>query len=96
MAEKYDFTNMFENAEITPIPNLQIELLPCPFCGGEAKLRKTIELAGHGMITTSYFVECVDCKVRGNHFDSWLDEQKNAEDKAVEFWNTRKERGGEK
>lgn len=37
-------------------------------------------------------------KVRGNHFDSWLDGHKNAEDKAVEFWNTRtpKERGEEK
>lgn len=72
------------------------KLLPCPFCGGEANLKKISEIVGHGMTTTLYFVECCDCKSRGTSFDSWLDGHRNIEDRAIKAWETRtKERGGE-
>lgn len=72
------------------------KLLPCPFCGDEANLKKIREIVGHGMTTTLYFVECRGCKSRGTSFDGWLDGHRNIEDKAINAWNTRtKERGGD-
>lgn len=59
----------------------EIKLLPCPFCGGEAELNRTI-VKGRSM----YSVSCKhkwDCTI-GTTF---LQETK---EEAIELWNTRK------
>ncbi|MDR3845708.1 MAG: Lar family restriction alleviation protein [Eggerthellaceae bacterium] len=62
------------------------ELKPCPFCGGEAKIRmyRTFIDEYHG-IGTKYYVECSECLVN-RHLG------KLTENEAIEAWNTRAER----
>ena len=59
------------------------ELLPCPFCGGEATLNRDNAIG-------RYFAFCMKCKVR--------QENRLSREDSVNAWNTRtpKERGGEK
>lgn len=40
----------------------EIELKPCPFCGGEAKVKKTRQ----GYCVEAYSVICENIKCRGN------------------------------
>ena len=59
------------------------ELLPCPFCDGEARL------LGGGIIDgieRGYTVECHDCHASTKRFGA-----DNAQE-AIEAWNTRHER----
>lgn len=60
-------------------------LLPCPFCGGEARLdqRQTQSLWNSGDATFSH-VACDDCGIQGNDF---CDDPSG--DEAIEWWNTR-------
>ncbi len=60
------------------------ELLPCPFCGGKAKVKK------HKLSTIVFTVECKVCKCQ-THVQF-------TEEEVIDIWNTRtpKERGGEK
>lgn len=64
----------------------EIELKPCPFCGGEAHLF-AMETIGTGV---AYFVRCVGNKskcagpIRTKYCDT--------EERAVEVWNRRAER----
>ena len=64
------------------------ELLPCPFCGGEAIYMNKNTIPNRRNPT----IECEDC-----HCNMWelLDSEK---DFLIQQWNTRtpKERGGEK
>lgn len=53
------------------------ELLPCPFCGGEAAL---------GYAATHNFVNCVDCSVTTNFLFA---EHRTTEEEAIAEWNTR-------
>lgn len=57
----------------------KIELLPCPFCGGEAE----IEEMKRGILkpTTGYWITCKLC---GCHSRAGFDRRK-----AVEDWNRR-------
>ena len=45
----------------------EIELLPCPFCGGKAEVRATKRLVFNGkyMGTVHYVVGCIDTKCIG-------------------------------
>ena len=54
-----------------------IELLPCPFCGGEGVLQKDIN-----GLPIEYFVFCPNCKVVETPTFS-------REKEAVKFWNRR-------
>jgi hypothetical protein len=67
------------------------ELLPCPFCGGEAGL---FEVKGIGNDLLGYTVGCTEahCEIRPS-ITKDLDKEG-----VINAWNTRtpKERGGEK
>lgn len=56
------------------------ELLPCPFCGGEAEIL-TAESMNGGYL---FGIMCNDCRSRGDVYDT--------EAEAVDAWNTRAER----
>ena len=72
------------------------ELLPCPFCGGKAKLKggDYIEpvIAENGAYVDAEFesfpswVECTKCHATGQDFDNGDDTD---EEKAIEAWNRR-------
>ena len=76
------------------------ELLPCPFCGGEADTydyeaeRNIYDPITLGYVDTEtytkYGVGCLECGA--------IIAEQMSEEKAIEKWNTRtpKERGGEK
>lgn len=63
--------------------NRTTELLPCPFCGGEAY---TLSQAPNG---TGYSVGCHDDECRGFIALSWI---YKTEAEAIQAWNTRAER----
>ena len=57
----------------------EIKLLPCPFCGGEAKLEINREMGG-----TQYQVLCTKCPTTVGRYWFWKKED------AINLWNTRK------
>lgn len=63
-------------------------LLHCPFCGGEAELSHRGYC--HDMI--SVYGRCKKCDAHGESFMYcfWSPEQDEAENEAIEAWNTRK------
>lgn len=56
------------------------EIKPCPFCGGRADIRYSINRA---------LIECTNrkCKIRPS---TWLHVETDSVDKLVKIWNTRK------
>lgn len=54
----------------------ETRLLPCPFCGGEARLRKVID---------NCFVECGKCWAHGPNVLGC----EKTEEEAIEAWNRR-------
>jgi len=59
---------------------MEDKLLPCPFCGGEAKLHSKRE-NNH-----SQSVLCLKCDIR---LPVWDDEYYTSKDNAIKAWNTR-------
>lgn len=60
------------------------ELKPCPFCGGEARLKK------HQRLEQTWYVQCNDCGIRTRNYtqcayESW----KTTMDASVRAWNMR-------
>lgn len=53
------------------------ELLPCPFCGGEAETLTAESIHGGYL----FGIMCNDCRSRGDVYDT--------EAEAIEAWNTR-------
>lgn len=55
------------------------EIKPCPFCGGRADIRYSINRA---------LIECTNrkCKIRPS---TWLHVETDSVDKLVKIWNTR-------
>lgn len=62
---------------------MNIELKPCPFCGGKARIRKWKR--------DGYVVRCKDCGAQGTPFYicEWHDTKYIAQGKAAEAWNRR-------
>ena len=58
------------------------ELMPCPFCGGDAVFDGYKIYLGHGDYTEEYSIHCSEC--RCNHRDSFKDPND-----AIKAWNTR-------
>lgn len=52
----------------------KLELLPCPFCGGEARISRS----GRCSLFCAY---CVDCDTNGGHYFT--------EEDAIAAWNQR-------
>ena len=68
------------------IERQKIKLKPCPFCGGEARLRK------HQKLEHTWYVQCKNCGIRTVNsvqvpYESW----KNTMKYPVDQWNTRVE-----
>lgn len=65
-----------------------INLLPCPFCGGKAIVRDIVECFGHGDYARVFYVKCSKCFIEGQQFC----ERDTAEPEAaaIRAWNTRK------
>lgn len=59
---------------------MENELLPCPFCGGEAEILTAESMHGGYL----FGIMCNDCRSRGDVYDT--------EAKAIAAWNTRAER----
>lgn len=62
-----------------------IQLKPCPFCGGKAKIHGCADLENERMaavLTGKYGVHCEKCKIATTPYDT--------EGKAAEAWNQRK------
>ncbi len=67
---------------------LSKELKPCPFCGGEARLRK------HQRLNQTWYVQCNQCGIRTPNsvqaaYESW----KTTMNYPVQLWNRRIENG---
>ena len=57
------------------------ELLPCPFCGGEAEMCHVTQLWEP---RDAYWVKCKNCRISGTHHTT--------EAEAIAAWNSRAER----
>ncbi len=66
----------------------EAKLRPCPFCGGEAALKKSNECVGHGDYICLYYVACEKCRAEGGNANCRGD-QGDLESLAVERWNRR-------
>ena len=64
----------------------KIDLLLCPFCGGEAIL-----LHENLGVNISSYIKCLGCGVETDKFQISTDH--SCDDKAVESWNRRKQNG---
>ena len=70
------------------------ELKPCPFCGGDATLKKESVCIGHGDNDTMFYVKCHTCGGRSNGFGSLNAESVEGRmTLAILFWEMRAEDG---
>lgn len=77
--------------------SMDIELKPCPFCGGEAFLYKGSRTFYKGKQERTTYVGCLECHARGERFLSsqfgTTRYSKEANLAAAEAWNRRDSRG---
>lgn len=71
------------------------ELKPCPFCGGVAELLKSTECGGFGLYVEHAKVICVRCGATGARFSDFDYGKDVFTYKAIDAWNTRKEKNDE-
>lgn len=62
----------------------KLNIKPCPFCGGEARLKK------HNKLEQTWYVQCHDCGIRTPNssqcaFQPW----EEARDYPISQWNNR-------
>lgn len=65
----------------------EIELLPCPFCGGEAKLIKRKSKTGFYPSGGTYYVHCKKCLI--------TTQPRNNADNVIKAWNRRANENGD-
>lgn len=64
-------------------------LKPCPFCGGEAKIRM-VECRDSECHYSDWNIFCLTCDAEMNvAADNYYGRKSYSRDEAVEFWNTR-------
>ena len=66
----------------------QIELKPCPFCGGEGELTEHWEPIGMGANVRQFYVRCKSCCAHGGMADEMF-ENGDLRAKAIERWDRR-------
>lgn len=66
----------------------EIKLLPCPFCGGEAKLERKVVCYGHGEYVEVAYIKCEECSCRTGEMWNGNIEQRVKD--AIQSWNRRK------
>lgn len=65
------------------------KLLPCPFCGGHAKIRTYLgRCEGHGMFFDYAWIECEECFARSDEICTRGIGVRSLED-LVSLWNRR-------
>ena len=53
---------------------IDLELKPCPFCGGEATFEVERECFGHGEYHNKHFVKCKECGAKSpSQFEYLID-----------------------
>lgn len=62
-----------------------IELKPCPFCGGTAKIRHDYDGNGYS------YVECEKCHMKSTRFMRLF--ERSSDEAAKAFWNRRVDNG---
>lgn len=67
----------------------EVELLPCPFCGGKAMLNNERECFGHGEYHTKHYVSCESCGARSSVEYEYYLSSEDCKVKVSEEWNTR-------
>ena len=79
---------------------MKSELKPCPFCGGEAKLREHGNgYDGNGWFIASYEVSCERCRIYFDFESRFILKNgqpeflQNGYEKVVEAWNRRADNG---
>ena len=72
-----------------PTCEKDIELKPCPFCGGKAKLKEDTQCWGHGMFIKEYFVKCIQCGGKSRTSAVYDISEDVAKATAIDAWNTR-------
>lgn len=60
----------------------EVDLMPCPFCGGKAHKRIAFPIDADGMEVNMYIVGCEACDIE--FYGPWDEEA------VIEQWNTRK------
>lgn len=66
-----------------------VELKPCPFCGGEAKLISKKDSCGHGLCVDEYFVKCTVCESTGKSASDYRKTAAECKTEVVDAWNRR-------
>ena len=61
----------------------EIKLLPCPFCGGEARLQRKGK-------KREYYVICKKCGCRTPYYKYQFSSNEKLREEAIATWNTRK------
>ncbi len=70
------------------------ELKPCPFCGGDAKIKNVVRKV-YEAYRLFYFVECSSCLgTSGFHLECYPDSKNHkAKKEAAQAWNRRADNG---
>lgn len=68
---------------------MYINIKPCPFCGGYAKLEPRSKTVIHGKPTYVTYVRCVNCDARGNRVILIDDDRHSSRELAIKYWNRR-------
>jgi Lar family restriction alleviation protein len=50
---------------------MNVNLEPCPFCGGSAKFKEFVPLNDSRSASCHYFIECDRCGARGGAIEYW-------------------------
>lgn len=64
-----------------------IYIKSCPFCGGNARLKRKNRTVIGSAIKRNTYVYCPNCDVRGKRF--LYEDYKDAEQRGIEAWNER-------